>query len=102
MAGDSSVAQESVVAQESSVTQGSTMSPESAVIQESSAASHQDGHKSSVPPDSDAYMRWRLAWEKQRAREDRSIQELDRKIAALKNNLPQRGGRSRSRSPGPS
>jgi len=76
------------------------MSPESAATQASSVAFHQDMHQK-APNDSDAYMRWRLAWEKQWAREDSSIQELDQKIAALKKNMPGRrnGSRSRSRSP---
>jgi hypothetical protein len=80
------------VVQESSVIQESSMTPES----------HQDLHKEVVPKDSDAYLRWRLAWEKQWVQEDKRIQELDRRIDRLKNTLPQRGSGSRSPSPGPS
>lgn len=62
--------------------------------------SRQDANKEAVVRDEgeDAYVRWRLAWEKRWASEDRRIQELDQRIEGVRNTLPQRG---RSRSPGP-
>ena len=86
------------------------MTPESAATQDSSVIpSHQDVNKEVVVRNNgdDAYVRWRLAWEKQRGKEDERIQELDRRIDGLRNILPNRGSgsgsgrRSRSPSPGP-
>lgn len=89
------------------------MTPESAATQDSSVIpSHQHVNKEAVVRNhgEDAYVRWRLAWEKQRRKEDERIQELDRRIDGLRSTLPNRGsgsggrsgGRRRSRSPRPS
>lgn len=49
----------------------------------------------------DAYVRWRLKWEKRWASEDRRIQELDQRIEGVRNTLLNRGRGSRSPGPGP-